>query len=251
MVAPGTVNPGTGLSFTLDGRPEVDVALTGTLTAKTTVLPAATYVVVNSSTVNDGGDIEATTTIEETLATAYYPVEYTLVKDGINVVVDKTLLDVCATIDDIYSASAENSVTDAKVKTVQYSYTDADAATKDCEANHDLGSLVDATGTNDGVYTLTWKWDFANTDKDVFDTFLGDLAYAAVGGENGNEISDSNVVCKAKSDGSKFCSLAAYAMLDTSAQAEFTDSVTAGTLANYGIGITEAFAMSITATQID
>ena len=57
VVAPGTKNE-TGFTFTVDGRPEVDVEFTGSLNAATTVLPDATYYVHNSKSIVDGGEVD-------------------------------------------------------------------------------------------------------------------------------------------------------------------------------------------------
>lgn len=149
LVAPGTQNAPNGLNFSVSGTPEVDVRVyfdttdLGTDADKDVFLKAATY----SDTTT------ATTTDEFTLAKDYYPVKYTLKKNG--VVVNE----------------AENvTLAVLKEKLNAYSF--------DVQANTDLATAI-------GTYTIEWAWDYGEassagdikvSETDKADTVLGDIA---------------------------------------------------------------------------
>lgn len=127
VVAPGTSSADVAgdVTFAITGTPEVavkvDVAFDATSEIK---LAAGEY--LDYTTANDKTD-------KFTLADDYYPVKFTLTKDGAAVVTDGTLAAVEAALD----------------KSLKYA------------PNTDLSE----------TYTLTWKWDFAGNDQ--ADTFLG------------------------------------------------------------------------------
>ena len=258
IVAPGTKNI-TGMTFTVNGRPEVAVALTGTLNASTTVLPAATYVVANVNAAYEGGAEKANVNVKtssSTLTAPYYPVKYTLKKDTSTTIAENVnLIAICEKLDAFYTAHTEEGADNENTSTtptVMYAYSDNAATTSDYGANSDLGALIQSTTANGGVYTLTWAWDFeANPNMDVYDTFLGDIAYAAVG-EDGYAAVTTNICCYKVVDAgtTTFYSVEA-AELEGIIGATSTTAVTYADLAANGIGIEESFAMTITATQID
>lgn len=149
LVAPGTQSAANGLNFSVTGTPEVDVRVYfdttdfGSNVDKDVFLKAGTYKDVTTSNADD----------EFVLAKDYYPVKYTLKKNGVAV------------------TGAEN-VTLAQLKTVLDSYT------FDVKANTDLATAI-------GTYTIEWVWDYGTAssagnivinDNDKADTILGDLA---------------------------------------------------------------------------
>ena len=149
LVAPGTKSAENGLNFSVTGTPEVDVRVYfdttdfGSNVDKDVFLKAATYDDVTTSNTTD----------KFTLAADYYPVKYTLKKNGVAV------------------TDAEN-VTLAKLKEKLDSYT------FDVKANTDLATAI-------GTYTIEWAWAYGTTssagnividDNDRADTVLGNLA---------------------------------------------------------------------------
>ena len=141
LVAPGTKND-EGMKFVLTGTPEVDVNVEFKFEAvdnKEVKLAADTYE-------------DKPTTGEENypfnVTVDYYPVVFTLKKDGTELV--------SGNVADIQTYLTDN-------------------LNKVYDANTDLSTIV--TGGT-GEYTLTWAWDF-ETGHDVEDTYLGN---AAVGG---------------------------------------------------------------------
>ncbi len=163
VVAPGTKN-GEGISFSVTGQPEVDVAVKIEIANTSDVwLGAGTYPNMTNGDVFDnkyvaGNDIFTTTD-------AYYPIKYTLTQKTTSetktLVTDGKLQDV---ID--------------KLNTVFNGGTDAGNTQTVYDANTDLSDSL-------GEFKLTWEWDFdasgAGTN-DKQDTLLGDLADGNVTG---------------------------------------------------------------------
>jgi hypothetical protein len=136
VVAPGTKNE-TGLTFTIEGSPEVAVNIDFNITEiKDVVLPA------NS----DPGYLDFTTgndtTDYFTLADDYYPIVYTLTKSGEASPV----------------ASGHMSDIVNYFNNVEGNYT----------ANTNLSSVF-------GTYNLTWAWAFGDSANNSADTFLGQM----------------------------------------------------------------------------
>ena len=151
VVAPGTQNT-EGITFTVSGTPEVDVSISimANSTSKVFLKQRSGFYpnTVTENSTTDKFDVTAN----------YYPVLYTLKKNGDTV------------------AGATN-------------VTFADLATKLQETTtYDAGTTLNAT------YNITWKWDFsasAELDDEVTkkDTLLGDIA--AAGGATQNVTIDS------------------------------------------------------------
>jgi hypothetical protein len=138
VVAPGTQND-TGLTFSITGTPEVDVKVQITATGTNDIwLGAGTYADMTTSS-------NATDTFA--VSEAYYPIVYTLKKNGSEVK--------SGTLSEINTALESETTTYA--------------------AGTDLSSTTNGVGT----YTLTWKWAFGSDsgidDVDRKDTLLGDL----------------------------------------------------------------------------
>ena len=142
LVAPGTQND-TGLTFSITGKPEVEVKLEVKLTDADgndignddDIYLKAKNSLPNMTTGNE-------TDTFDNLAD-YYPVVFTLKKGGTQVAQGK-LSDIATYM----NGAAMNSAS--------------------IGANTDLGAEY-------GTYTLTWAWDFEDT-YDKQDTLLGDLA---------------------------------------------------------------------------
>lgn len=137
-VAPGTKND-TGMTFTLTGTPEVDVAVSIDITAKDVFLKAGTYK-------------DYTTGVEDDTFTAtnYHPIIFTL-KNGAGT----TLIE------------GELSEIVTYLETLEGNY----------NANTDLSTIGAAGNHNDGTYKLTWRWDIGGNTQE--DTLLGNLAVGA------------------------------------------------------------------------
>lgn len=134
VVAPGTNNAAETLKFSITGTPEVDVKVDVVVTTEKgdVFLKAADGLPkMTTGDENDTFNLDAD----------YYPVKYTLKKQGTAVVTDVKL-------SELVTALTAISVT--KV-----------------EANEDLGTLF-------GEYEITWKWEIDGNDE--ADTLLGDLA---------------------------------------------------------------------------
>jgi len=134
VVAPGTQNS-DGLTFTLTGRPEVDVAVKVALDVTDIKLAAANDTYLDYTTGNDLMD-----TFD--LAADYYPIVFTL-KNGVGTELESGTL--------------------AEIETY------LEALSKTYDSNTDLSKI--ATDT-DGTYNLTWAWEF-ESGHDEADTFLG------------------------------------------------------------------------------
>ncbi|MBQ2827239.1 MAG: hypothetical protein IJF13_08440 [Clostridia bacterium] len=131
VVAPGTSSEDVDgdVEFTISGSPEVAVKVDIAFDAKSEIkLAAGDY--LDYTTANDKND---TFTLNE----EYYPVKFTLTKDGTPVVTKGTLSDV------------------------------------ETALNGDAKSYPPNT-TLDAVYALTWEWAFDGNDK--ADTYLGNEA---------------------------------------------------------------------------
>ena len=131
VVAPGTSSEDVDgdVTFTISGKPEVAVKVDIVFDAKNEIkLAAGDY--LDYTTANSDTDTF-------TLASEYYPVKFTLTKDGAAVVTDGTLSDV---------------ETALNADTAYYA------------PNQDLAV----------TYVLTWKWAISENDK--ADTYLGNEA---------------------------------------------------------------------------
>ena len=133
VVAPGTTNAAEAFTFSITGQPEVDVKVDVVVTEadKDVFLKAGTY---EKLTTGDDTD-------EYVLAEDYYPVKYSLKKQGEYVIYNKTLAELKAALEDI--------------------------SVDKVDANQDLAKLF-------GEYEITWAWEFNGNDD--ADTILGDLA---------------------------------------------------------------------------
>lgn len=136
VVAPGTSNTefgAAGLTFTIEGAPEVAVKITYDFKAIEDIyLGTGTYA---DDTTGDDTDFYVVT------GDPYYPVVYTLTKDGSEVAKGNL-----AAIDTYF----ENLTTSS--------------------------TLIAANTTLDAVYVLTWAWDFGDSANNTKDTTLGNLA---------------------------------------------------------------------------
>ena len=152
VIAPGTF--GVATLFTIAGAPEVDVevdiSLSNTNELTMATLPAGTYddytALVDSNT---DGKIDANDTMNTfTLADNYYPVKWTLKKDGTAVATDvnlKAIEDYFEDMCGIYNVEDD-----------------------------DFANIV-------GTYELSWKWDFEiDDDTDKADTYMGQIAAGVV-----------------------------------------------------------------------
>lgn len=148
VVAPGTNNEefnATGLKFEIKGKPEVAVKITYDFTATNDIyLGAGTY--------NDDTTGEADDTYNFT--GDYYPVVYTLTKDGTEVVASGNLAAIKEYFDDLTEASTQIAV----------------------------NTKLDAT------YVLTWAWAFGDPANNQKDTTLGNLAAGTTTTTNGYNI---------------------------------------------------------------
>jgi len=142
VVAPGTKNA-EGMTITLTGQPEVDVAVEFKFEATKEIKLNENTVFDNPTTgfVGDSYTVDAD----------YYPVIFTLKND------------------------ANATLASGNVKAIQ------DYLTDNLNKTYDAGTLLgDIGGGSMGEYTLTWEWAFQNavTDVDVKDTYLGNAAAA-------------------------------------------------------------------------
>lgn len=135
VVAPGTDNSefdAEGLKFVITGTPEVDVKITYDFTATEDIfLGAGTY---SDDTTGAAGD-------EYEVDEDYYPVVYTLTKDG-TAEATGTLADIKDYFDGLTNASTQ----------------------------------IEANETLDATYVLTWAWEFGDSANNQKDTTLGNLA---------------------------------------------------------------------------
>lgn len=184
VVAPGTKND-TGLGFSINGKPEVDVKLDGSsVTTENIYLKQGTYGVmieakgITSVNFDASGDLytlDAGTYTKAnafdgsvtayyklhdsvTLGNDYYPVIYTL------------------TGDTSYNAGTTTSDSLAAIATLIEGQLIDGGAAKTFEANTDL---TDAGSINFDSEVLTWEWAFERDEidyEDGADTILGDLA---------------------------------------------------------------------------
>lgn len=140
VVAPGTKNA-EGMTITLTGRPEVDVAVEFKFEAKKEIKLNANTTFDNPTT----GEVDDNYTV----AADYYPVIFTL-KDG-----------------------NDNVLVTGNVAAIQTYLTNT--LNKTYEAGTTLAKIVT---NNTGIYTLTWEWAFQNAveNVDVLDTYLGNAA---------------------------------------------------------------------------
>ena len=130
LVAPGTSENGTA-AFSVKGTPEVAVNVAVSLDAD-----SLKEVFLKKGTYADYTGAGESFTLDED----YYPVKFTLTKNGEAVVTDGKLADVNAKLAEV---------------------------SKDYAPNTDLSQQL-------GEYSLSWKWDFNGNDQ--ADTMLGDLA---------------------------------------------------------------------------
>lgn len=131
LVAPGTKEDATAM-FSVTGQPEVAVRVAIGLDAQTlkdVFLKAGTY---TDYTTAAGGTFD--------LGQDYYPVRFTLTKNGEAVVTDGTLSDVNAKLAEV---------------------------SKEYAPGADLSDAI-------GEYKLSWKWEFEGDNR--ADTLLGNLA---------------------------------------------------------------------------
>mgnify|MGYP003289711648 CR=1 FL=1 len=153
LVAPGTKN-GEGISFSVTGQPEVDVAVKIEIKNTSDVwLGKGTYPNMTNGDVFDSKYDETNDIF--TNAAAYYPIKYTLTQKGTEIVKDGKLQDVIEKLNTVFNGGTAEGDT----QTVY-------------DANTNLSESL-------GEFKLTWKWDFdasgAGTN-DKQDTLLGDLA---------------------------------------------------------------------------
>ena len=141
VVAPGTKND-TGLAFSVTGTPEVSVNVNFDITAESDVwLGKGTYPDMTNGDVFDG-KVDTSDTFE---TTEYYPIKYTLTKNGTAV---------------------------PGVETLDQVKTYLTGLNGDYEPGTDLSDLI-------GNLVLTWEWDFDASGAGTYDkqdTLLGDLA---------------------------------------------------------------------------
>lgn len=143
VVAPGTKNA-EGLTITLTGQPEVDVAVEFKF-------EATKEIKLNKDTAFDDPTTGADEAVDFVVDADYYPVVFTLKND------------------------AGATLASGNVKAIQ------DYLTAELNKTYDAGTLLgDIGGGSVGKYTLTWEWAFQNavTDVDVKDTYLGNAAAA-------------------------------------------------------------------------
>ncbi len=193
LVAPGTKSE-NGLSFSINGTPEVRTKVEMTVTAQDIYLAAGTYAVMRPVTVNattfadkiaegiytetDGSYTKVATNATFSDVTyyelsnkvtvaegGYYPVQYHNTNSAAN---NTKVTEIAKAI-----AGKVNTDADADVTTAKASYT----VSKNYDPNTDL-----ATKLSLGANTITWAWDFevgtTNEEKaatDAKDTILGDL----------------------------------------------------------------------------
>lgn len=142
LVAPGTQND-TGITVVLNGNPEVDVAVNFTFEVvdnKEIKLVAGDY---TDYTKPSGYETDGTPKYDNkfNVATDYYPVVFTLKKDGTQV------------------AQGNVAAIQTYLSTLNTTY----------EANSDLAGAA-------GKYQLTWAWDFDDNGAGTYDkadTYLG------------------------------------------------------------------------------
>lgn len=138
LVAPGTQSKGEGFVFTLSGDPEVDVEIDIDFAVTGEIMLAKDTEFDNPTT----GDNDS-----YTVAADYYPIIFTLKKDGATVKTGNV-----AAIKEYFDGMSKK---------------------------YDANEMDEAVGT----YVLTWAWAFQNTVAapdvvDVLDTYLGNQAAA-------------------------------------------------------------------------
>lgn len=150
LVAPGTKND-EGISFSVTGQPEVDVAVKIEIANTSDVwLGTGTYPNMTNGDVFDNkyvADNDIFTTTD-----AYYPIKYTLKQAGAEIATGN--------LDTIISAL--NTALNGTGSETVY------------KAGTDLSTVL-------GAFQLTWEWDFDASGADKQDTLLGDLAAGNVG----------------------------------------------------------------------
>ena len=171
LVAPGTKND-EGISFSVTGQPEVDVAVKIEIANTSDVwLGTGTYPNMTNGDVFDNkyvADNDIFTTTD-----AYYPIKYTLTQKTTSetktLVTDGKLQDVIEKLNTVFNGGTAA----GNIETVY-------------DANTDLSDSL-------GTFQLTWEWDFDASGADKQDTLLGDLAAGNVGGAI-DAINDANKV---------------------------------------------------------
>lgn len=136
LVAPGTKED-NAVTFSITGTPEVAVRVALSMTGTDVFLKDGTYPDLTTANPND----------KFILTKPYYPVVFTLKKDG----------------------------TELARGTISEINTKLGALSKDCAPGTNLS-------TDFGTYTLSWEWAFEDADidnKDQADTLLGTLATSA------------------------------------------------------------------------
>ncbi len=153
VIAPGTT--GEAVAFTIAGAPEVDVQVAVTLGDFTRVtLPAGSYLDYTTANTTDTYDPAA----------PYYPVVWTLEKDGVAV------------------AGCQ----DVGLDEIQTYLTGTLSGEYDVESS--------AFSTINGTYELTWNWDFDDAGagtNDKADTVLGQIAGGVIAAPTGHEAWES------------------------------------------------------------
>ena len=189
VVAPGTKNE-TGLGFSVNGTPEVDVEVTSTIETENIYLKSGTYgVMVEAQGVTDVNfyntklfvlsegkyshpdeysDSATYYTIKDTvtLTDDYYPVVYTL-DGGTNGTSDK---------DGTYTSDSLAEIADTLKDQLDIGENET-TGTKTIQANK---NLADTDVLNLDSEVLTWEWAYErDTNKEMYDgadTILGDLS---------------------------------------------------------------------------
>ncbi len=144
VVAPGTRND-TGMTFTLTGTPEVDTHVEIDVNVTEDVFLLTNDGLANMTTGSKTDYFDNTAD--------YYPVVFTLKNNAGKTLVEGNLTAIKTFLEDL---------------------------TGDYETNKDLSTLwtstIDPSIKTDGVYHLTWAWDFRDGTADEQDTLLGNLA---------------------------------------------------------------------------
>lgn len=171
VVAPGT--KGGALSFEISGAPEVDVNVKVTLDGenggllKMVTLPAGSYPDYTVLVANETG---APTNRTEVLADNYYPVKWTLAKNGNAIAVDVAeVTGANAVGDGTYNLNGVN------LQAIE-DYLETLCGVYEVESN-DFANIV-------GGYQLSWEWTFG--DEDIKDTILGNIATGKIPAPTGH-----------------------------------------------------------------
>lgn len=163
LVAPGTHSAGTGLNFTITGKPEVDVKITLAIDASSKDIFLGAWNDLPDMTTSD--DETDTFNCTET----YYPIKYTLTGSIITASFAASLNDT-AKYGNVTEGKAVGTL--AQIRDV-LDYINDNGGGIYVDANTDLSTV----GLSD--ITLSWEWAFENDvlDVDKKDTLLGDLIY--------------------------------------------------------------------------